>query len=184
MNFKEVLKTLLSQFQKDNIDVVLSGGFALGTMGIFRMTRDLDFLVDETCKDEIHRIMLGAGYELQDFSNEDIKSYLSGLKVFGQVDFRLARRKYTRAMIKRAKVQSMLAGSFQIKTLLPEDLIGLKVQAMTNDPVNRTPIDASDIQRLLSKHQTDLDMALVREYFLIFNKEGLLDEWIDQSNRI
>jgi len=146
------------------------------------MTRDLDFLVDETFKDKIHRIMLSAGYELQDFSNDDIKSYRSGLKVFGQVDFLLARRKYTRAMIKRARVQPVLEGCFQIKTLLPEDLIGLKVQAMTNDPVNRIPIDASDIQRLLAKHMATLDIKLVREYFSIFNKEGLLDEWLDQIN--
>jgi hypothetical protein len=34
MDLKEVLKTLISRFQKQRIDFVLSGGLALTTLGI------------------------------------------------------------------------------------------------------------------------------------------------------
>jgi len=103
---------------------------------------------------------------------------VSPLKVFGQVDFLLARRKYTRAMMTRSKKTPVFDGEFEVKTLLPEDLIGLKVQAISNDPHNRYLVDAPDIQRLLAMYQDKMDMNLVREYFRVLDKEALLDEWI------
>jgi len=180
MNLKEVLKTLIVKFQEKKIDAVLSGGLALSTMDIFRFTRDIDFLISEKSKTAVNEIMTELGYEIQDFSTDEILSYLSPLKVFGQVDFLLARRKYTKAMMKRASRQSVFEGKYKVKTLMPEDLIGLKIQAISNDPENRYHIDAPDIQRLLSLHQNKMDMGLIREYFKIFDKEDLLDEWLDE----
>jgi hypothetical protein len=71
-------------------------------MNIFRFTKDIDFLISEESKTAVDEIMTELGYEIQDFSTDDILSYLSPLKVFGQVDFLLARRKYTKAMMERA----------------------------------------------------------------------------------
>ena len=178
MNLKEVLKILIARFSKKNIDFVLSGGLALSTMGIFRFTKDIDFVVQEESKEGIHEIMTELGYEKQDFSTEEIVSYFSPLRVFGQVDFLLARRRYTRAMMRRARKSPVFGGEFEVKTLLPEDLIGLKIQAIANDPRNRYVIDAPDIQRILRLHMDKMDMDLVREYFRIFDKEALLDEWL------
>jgi len=179
VNLKEVLKTLINKFYERKIDFVLSGGLALSTMSIFRFTKDIDFVVPEESKATIHDIMTGIGYERQDFSSDEIVSYLSPLKVFGQVDFLFARRKYTKAMIQRAVKMTVFEGEYNVKTLLPEDLIGLKIQAISNDPENRYLIDAPDIQRLLALHQDKMDMKLIREYFKIFDKEHLLDEWLD-----
>ena len=179
MNLKEVLKTLIAKFHEQKIDFILSGGLALSTMNIFRFTNDIDFLVLEESKTLIHEIMTGLGYELQDFSSDEIISYLSPVKVFGQVDFLLAKRKYTKAMMKRALKKKVFDGEYEVKTLLPEDLIGLKIQAIYNDPKNRYLIDAPDIQRLLALHKDKMDLQLVREYFKLFGKEELLDEWLD-----
>jgi hypothetical protein len=178
MNLKEILKTLIVRFRKRNVDFVLSGGLALSTMGIFRFTRDIDFVVPEESKETIHEIMTELGYERQDFSTEEIVSYFSPLRVFGQVDFLLARRKYSRTMMRRARKSPVFDGEFEVKTLLPEDLIGLKIQAIANDPQNRFVIDAPDIQKILRLHMDKMDMDLVREYFRIFDKEALLDEWL------
>lgn len=52
MNLKEVIKILISRFEKESIDFVLTGGLALSTMGIFRFTKDIDFLVYEDLLDE------------------------------------------------------------------------------------------------------------------------------------
>jgi hypothetical protein len=68
---------------------------------------------------------------------------------------------------------------FTMKALLPEDLIGLKLQALVNDPQNRYTVDAPDIQQLLKLHKTSMDMGLVREYFRLFGREAILDEWLD-----
>jgi predicted nucleotidyltransferase len=178
MNLKEVLKTLIAKFHEQNIDFILCGGLALSTMDIFRFTKDIDFLVLEESRETIHKIMKDLGYELQDFSSDEIVSYLSPVKVFGQVDFILARRKYTKAMMKRSVKREIFDGEYEVKTLLPEDLIGLKIQAIYNDPKNRYLIDAPDIQRMLALHKDKMDMQLVREYFKLFGKEDLLDEWL------
>jgi predicted nucleotidyltransferase len=178
MNLKEVLKILIDKFGKRKIDLVLSGGLALSSLGIHRFTQDIDFLVKIEAADVIHQIMTELGYECQDVSNKEIRSYFSPLKVYGQVDFLLARRKYSRAMIERSEKKPIFDGKLEVKTLLPEDLIGLKVQAFMNDS-RRYLIDASDIQRILVSYRGELDMALVREYFKIFGKEDLLDEWLD-----
>ena len=181
MNLKEVLKTLIAIFNEQKIDFVLSGGLALSTMNIFRFTKDIDFLIFEESREKVHEIMIKLGYELQDFSSTEIISYLSPLRVFGQVDFLLAKRKYTKAMMRRAAVKDVFNGDFQVKTLRIEDLIGLKIQAIFNDPENRYLIDAPDIQRLLSIHQNNIDLEIIREYFKIFDKEALLDEWLSQN---
>jgi len=178
MNLKEILKTLIARFHEQKIDFVLSGGLALSTMNILRFTQGIDFLVLEEAETVVHEIMTDLDYERQDFSSDEIVSYLSPLKVFGQVDFLLARRKYTKAMMHRAEQKAVFGGEYEVKTLLREDLIGLKVQAISNDPENRYPIDAPDIQRLLSLHRDTMNMALVREYFKIFDKEDLLNEWL------
>jgi len=62
--------------------------------------------------------------------------------------------------------------------VLPEDLIGLKVQAVHNDPANRFHVDSADIRQILARHKDSLDMGLVREYFEVFNRESTLDEWL------
>ena len=74
-------------------------------------------------------------------------------------------------------------GKYTLKTILPEDLIGLKVQAISNDPGNRFPVDAPDILRLLKIKIHEIDMELVRNYFQLFSKEDLLDEWLDEIIR-
>ena len=180
MNLKEVLRTLIARFHQRKIDFALSGGLALSTMGIVRFTKDIDFIVPEESKETIHEIMTELGYEKQDFSTEEIVSYFSPLKVFGQVDFLLARRRYTKAMMQRARRSPIFDGEFAVKTSLPEDLVGLKIQAIANDPQNRYMIDAPDIQRILSLYKDRMDMGLVREYFRLFDKEALLDEWLDE----
>jgi len=179
MNFKVILKNLLGRFSEAGVEVALSGGLALSTMGVFRFTKDIDFVVLEEWVEVVDRIMVELGYEKQGFSTEEIVSYISPLKVFGQVDFLVARRKYSRAMLKRAREMSVLDGAVTVKALLPEDLIGLKLQAIVNDPINRYGVDAPDIQRLLKLRGGSMDMNLVREYFRLFEKEDLLDEWLE-----
>lgn len=182
MNFKEVLKTLMGRLQKKQIDFALCGGLALTTLGLFRFTKDIDLMVPEESMEDIEKIMTELGYEKQDFSNDEILSFWSPLKVFGQIDFLIARRKYARAMLMRAQKTPVFDGTIEVKTLLPEDLIGLKIQALVNDPEHRTLVDAPDIQRILQLHKDTLDMNLVREYFQLFDKEVLLNEWLAKTD--
>ncbi|MCU0591631.1 MAG: nucleotidyltransferase [Desulfobacterales bacterium] len=178
MNFKVVLQNLLRRFSEAGVEVALSGGLALSTMGVFRFTKDIDFVVLEESAGAVEKIMTALGYEKQGFSSAEILSYISPLKALGQVDFLVARRKYSRAMVKRARAMPVVDGELTVKVLQVEDVIGLKLQALANDPQNRYAVDAPDIQRLLKLHGSRLDMARVREYFGLFEKESLLEEWL------
>ena len=40
MNLKEVLRILISKFNEQGIEFILSGGLALSTMNIFRFTKE------------------------------------------------------------------------------------------------------------------------------------------------
>jgi hypothetical protein len=182
MNFKAVLQNLLRRFSEAGVEAALSGGLALSTMGVFRFTKDIDFVVLEESAGVVEKIMVGLGYEKQDFSSAEILSFISPLKALGQVDFLVARRKYSRAMVKRAREMPVMDGELTVKVMQVEDVIGLKLQALANDPKNRYAVDAPDIQRLLKLHGSRLDMARVRGYFGLFEKEDLLEEWLRDAD--
>ena len=78
-------------------------------------------------------------------------------------------------MLKRAKEYAILENKFRMKVLIPEDIIGLKVQATANDP-KRSSRDIADIEELLRINNGHLDMNLLREYFSLFGQEHVLNE--------
>ncbi len=110
MNLKEVLKTLVARLNEREVEFALSGELALNSMGIFRFTNHLDFLLEASHKDLADEVMRDLGCEMQDLSTQEIVSYLSPLRICGQVDFLLARRKYTRAMLARARKVAVFWG--------------------------------------------------------------------------
>ena len=55
-----------------------------------------------------------------------------------------------------------------MQVVSPEDVIGLKVQAMVNDPDRQTQ-ELADIERLMSFYGKRLDWERVQEYYDLFN---------------
>ena len=103
----------------------------------------------------------------------DAANYTSPSQALGHIDYLFARRRYSRAMLARAKTRPSLRAHTTVKVVDAEDLIGLKVQSSINNP-RRAALDLHDIQRLL-EHHPELDLERVREYFRIFEREGELD---------
>ncbi len=93
----------------------------------------------------------------------------------GKVDFLHAHRKYSRAMLLRAKDKKVLGGKFKTKIIIPEDIIGLKLQSSINDP-RRYAKDMSDIETLIKVNRKTLNMKIVIEYFDLFKKADELDK--------
>ena len=54
--------------------------------------------------------------------------------------------------------------------VIPEDIIGLKVQAMSNDR-SRELLEYADIQLLMDRFGEKLNWKLIGEYFKLFKKE-------------
>src|SRR5437870_3394782 len=75
----------------------------------------------------------------------------------------------------------LLSDSSRVKSALgelhvvsAEGLVGFKLQALVNDP-QRTQ-DLEDIRALLRARRATLNVAELRDYFRLFEREALLDE--------
>ncbi|MFH1045604.1 MAG: nucleotidyl transferase AbiEii/AbiGii toxin family protein [Candidatus Omnitrophota bacterium] len=169
MNFALIFKFLIENLKREKIDFALIGGFALQAVGITRTTRDIDLMVLSAASPKIKEIMLKHGYKLLQ-ECEDILNFTSKDFELGKVDFLLAHRKYTLAMLKRAKEEPVLGGKFKIKVLSVEDQIGLKIQATANEP-QRLHQDMADVRTLIEIHYPNLDLQLLKEYFALFDRE-------------
>jgi hypothetical protein len=174
MDFDKAFKSILAGLKKEGVDWALIGGFALAAAGYSRATDDIDFLVNKADWPRVKKLMGTLGYTLR-HESEDAANFFGKDADRGRVDFLLAHRKYAKAMLDRAKKSDAVRGAGKIKVLIPEDLIGLKVQASSNDPL-RYHRDIADVESIFIMNEGKLDMKIVREYFQIFDREAELDE--------
>jgi len=172
MDFEKVLTFLLENFDKHKIRYAIMGGLALHAAGYSRATQDIDILILKEDMPKIKKFLLSLGYDVL-HESEDVINFKGALKELGQIDFLLAHRIYTKNMLKRATEYDILKGRFKAKVVTPEDIIGLKIQASTNDP-GRNSRDLADIEELLKRHDK-LDIKLLREYFSLFGREKELN---------
>lgn len=171
MDFKTTLQQLICAFDDANIDYALIGGFAVGLWGVARGTVDLDFLVDRDALPRLDPIMAQCGFSLA-YRSENVSQFTSPS---GGIDVLHAFRHHSRAMLGRSAERSLFAGSVLVRVLRPEDLIGLKVQALANDP-DRTHFDRYDIEELMRLHGATLDWTLIEDYFDLFEMGELFLE--------
>ena len=78
-------------------------------------------------------------------------------------------------MLQRSVIKELFDGTIGIKVVMVEDLVGLKIQAMANDPSRRSQ-DLADIEALMELHQTRLNWDLLTEYFQLFDQTDLLQK--------
>jgi hypothetical protein len=173
MDFAIVLRKLLAAFQEHTVSYALIGGFALSLWGVPRATVDLDFLVAAEDMPNVHDIMLSLGYA-RHFHSLNVSQYVSDLRFWGEVDFLHAFRRATLGMLQRAALKDLYEGSLGVRVVRVEDLVGLKIQAMVNDP-SRQYEDLADIEALLELHQKHLDWGLIEEYLELFDQHNLLE---------
>ncbi len=179
MDLAGVLALLLPALREAGVEPALIGGLALSAHGAGRATADLDLLVAGESSAAVAGVMQRLGYRTL-HAGENAVNYASDDPELGRVDYLLAHRPYARAMIERARLNRIL-GQEHLLVVDAADLIGLKVQASSNDP-SRARLDLADIQRLLAV-APDLDLARVREYFQIFEREEELDALLAATGR-
>ena len=175
MDFKSVITTLLGHFKKHNVRYGLMGGFALGLWGVGRATVDLDFLVDRADLAKVDASMIDMGYACK-FRSDNVSQYVSPLKIYGEIDFIHAFRQASVEMLQRAVEMKIFNNDLDIRVLIPEDIIGLKLQAITNDP-RRKEQDMEDIKSLVIVRQGRLNWQLINEYAEILDAADLLREF-------
>ncbi len=173
MDFEAVSKMVLDQFTKQNVRCAIIGGFALHAAGFTRATLDIDFLVHQQDFLKVKAILLSFGYELR-HESLDAANFWGKLNELGGIDFIIAHRKYALAMLERAKPYEIVQG-YKVNVVIPEDIIGLKLQALHNDP-ERYAQDMTDIEWLIKNHRKNLNLEILKEYFGLFNCADKLEQ--------
>lgn len=174
MDFKLVLKELLNSFKEQEIRYALMGGLALSVWGVPRGTVDIDFLVQREDMTKVDMLMRGLGYAIRN-STENVSQYISPLRIFGEVDFIHAFRSHSLSMLDRAEERKVFNATLPIRVLKVEDIIGFKLQALTNNEKRRA-LDLSDIETLMAAKAAEIDWLLIKEYFSLFGCDELYDE--------
>jgi len=132
VDFERVLRTLLADFNHQQIRYAAIGGFALGVLGVPRATMDLDFLTQRDDLDKLHIVLTPLGYQRY-VQTENVSQYRHAEALWGSVDIVPAFRKAALGMLSRAKSFPIFGGAQEVRVINPEDVIGLKVQVMVND---------------------------------------------------
>jgi hypothetical protein len=169
MDFKKVLNLLIKDFDGANINYALIGGFAMGILGVVRATMDLDFIIDRNDLPKTDEILRKYNYNCV-YKSENVSQYVSDIKAFGEIDILHAFREISVSMLKRTQEKDIFDGSLKIRVLLPEDIIGLKLQALVNNP-KRENQEYADMQSIVSSYQGNLNWDLIKEYFDLFGKK-------------
>lgn len=167
--FEKALGLLLDGFNERGIRAAAIGGFAMALSGAARNTEDLDFLVHRDDLPALDALMTGAGYARR-FVSENVSQYASTDSALVSVDFLHAFRTISLAMLARARQVPILGGTRVMKVLEPEDIIGLKVQALANNP-DREQRDLSDIAALADARGGRLDWGRIGEFFRLFKRD-------------
>lgn len=128
----------------------------------------MDFLVAAEDAERVHALLLSLGYRCIHRS-EDAANYVRDDEGF---DLLYAHRPIARQLLQQAATRDTALGRLRI--ISAEGLIGFKLQALCNDPSRGRDLD--DIRQLLSQNRSRLNMAEVRQYFVLFEREPLLDE--------
>lgn len=185
MNFLSVIETVCSELDESEVGYALIGGFAMALRGVQRATIDLDFIMLMNDVSRCDMILTRHGYR-RAFNNDNVSHYISDDAEWGRIDILHAFRTPSLGMLERAE-RIDLTPSISIPVVQIEDIIGLKIQALVNDP-SRAVGDWNDIRLLISaasRNAQPLDWELISDYLGIFdlqNKHSEIRTWYGEAN--
>ncbi len=167
MDFEHVIPALIQRLNDEGIRYGVIGGFAMGLLGAPRSTMDLDFLVHRDDLVMLHGLLSNLGYERLAFT-ENVSQYVHPTKPGGAIDILHAFRTYSLSMLERATSYPFQDLNITIRVLQPEDIIGLKVQAIANQPARRAQ-ETLDIEALVKRYRGVIDWKRIQQYYDVFD---------------
>jgi hypothetical protein len=144
--------------------------------GAQRATMDLDFLLMLDDLERAHAIFEELGYR-REFYSENVSHYSGTGTEWGRVDILHAFRGPSLSMLGRAE-RIRIDADLSLPVAQAEDIIGLKIQALKNDP-SRAMGDWHDILLLLAaagRQRHAIDWPLLEDYLRLFHLEAKLPE--------
>ena len=158
------LQEVLAGLERIGASTALIGGLALAPHNVVRATQDIDLLADANEAESIDRELVALGYACVHRS-PDAANYLRGDE---RIDLLFAHRQAARRLLAQAISRNTPFGRLQVISL--EGLIAFKLQGYVNDP--RRGQDLEDIRALLRANRDVVNVAEVRDYFRLFEREA------------
>lgn len=176
MDLVASISKISSGLDSAGVNYAVIGGMAMAMRGVQRATFDLDFLLMLSDLSAAQVALEQEGYT-RVYHSENVSHFeKTGASLF-RVDILHAFRGPSLSMLKRAE-RLPLNENCSLPVLQIEDIIGLKIQAQTNDP-RRSLGDWNDIYRLIqysAEKGCSLDWDRVFDYLEIFHLESKLPE--------
>lgn len=175
MDFLSVCKDVLKALDDAGVRFALIGGFAMGLRGVSRTTTDIDLLLVLEDADVARAVFSTFGY--RPFHESDNVLQFAAGDQYGSIDVILSFREVSLAMLARAE-RVTVAEHVTVPVLQPEDIIGLKIQAMHNDE-RRADQDWADIKALVAAATAEaraIDWSLIEDYFRLFERQELFEQ--------
>ncbi len=176
MDLESLLLKSKAWLEEAKVSYALNGGLGCAAYGSTRATFDVDWIIDASAETRINAILTREGFSTLQRS-ENLSCYGGKL---GRIDF-LHMRSSTGLGILREARPIEIAGQM-VPVVRPEDIIGLKVQAMHNDSARRAK-DSLDIAEIAWLCRATLDEPRVRQYFVLFDREKAWDDILDALPR-
>lgn len=172
MEYKKVLAAILAELEKHNIPYAIVGAVAMGFWGVRRDTVDIDLLVKAADREKVIAFMKGIGYDHMIASNfADQFGHL--MKGMGLVDFLYTKRE--QGIIEDGKTFKGINKDIDVRVAMPEDIIGLKLDAIKNNP-KREIRDWADIQAIVEVLGDNLDWTKIRNYCKLLDVEEVYEK--------
>jgi predicted nucleotidyltransferase len=185
MNFERVIRHLVNALEERGVSYALIGGFAMALRGVQRATVDLDLILMLEHLETADQILTDCSY-VRVFRSENVSHYESTDGDWGRIDILHAFRGPSLGMLERAEPIKVFE-DVRVKVVQIEDLIGLKIQALVNNP-SRADRDWMDVRLVLeaaAEQGREMDWELIASYLEIFGmtaKLGQLKDWYGEAH--
>lgn len=147
-----IFRIVDEEFAKEQIRVILIGGFALNRYGVSRQTADVDFLITRPDYEKARGILRKSGYQ-EDHCREHFARLRSPDVFYLDVDF-LFVDEQTFLRIQQEAQRVVLEGrEFLVPSV--DHLVALKLHAIKNNPSGREAKDLLDIVLLIQVNHMD-----------------------------
>ena len=168
---EELFKMLSVEFERDRIQFLLIGGYAVNAHGYSRTTRDVDVMIVSSDFDKAKQVVQRCGY--RQYVHKDLCArFVDHEKQWPPLDLVFVEQETFQNMVKEARRVEMMGR----KLLVPsaEHLIALKLHAIKNDP-KREARDLNDIFELIKAKGLDVSEPKFKDFCLKFGNADLFE---------
>jgi len=146
------------------IQCIMIGGHAVNHYGVIRATQDIDFMIAASAADDVKRIMRDAGFT--NIAVHETVMFFNQPNSPLRVDFLKVDQDTIQKLLSNA-VKANYAGSDDVLVPRLQDLLAMKLFALTTGGPKRRDKDFGDIVNLVIENGVDVETdlrALIHEF--------------------